>query len=211
MLGVPLTFVPPCSPIPAARLPAGDAWLHEPKLDGYRLQVIKAGRKVRLYNRCGNEWTARLPGLVDALAGITCKLAIIDSELCLQGTGSAPDFARLQLALAHHHHDKLRVFAFDLLHWDGKDLRQLPLTKRRQYLEYLLTRSKVPCLRLVDTFANGEQLLEVAARHGIEGVVSKRKASPYRSGPSRDWHKVKTARWRAANPERWRLFESQAK
>jgi ATP-dependent DNA ligase len=63
------------------------------------------------------------------------------------------------------------------------------------------------CLRLVEAFADGEQLLEVAARHHLEGVVSKRRASPYRSGPSRDWRKIKTAGWREANRERWRLFE----
>jgi ATP-dependent DNA ligase len=60
----------------------------------------------------------------------------------------------------------------------------------------------MPCLRLVEAFVDGEQLLEVAARHRLEGVVSKRKASAYRSGPSRDWRKIKTAGWREANRER---------
>jgi ATP-dependent DNA ligase len=56
-------------------VPAGEAWLHEPKLDGYRLQVIKEGRKVRLFSRRGHEWTTRLPGLADELAGIHCRSA----------------------------------------------------------------------------------------------------------------------------------------
>ena len=63
----------------------------------------------------------------------------------------------------------------------------------------------MPCIRLVEAFADGEQLLEAAEQHRLGGVVSKRKA--YRSGPSRDWRKIKTAGWREANRERWRLFE----
>jgi bifunctional non-homologous end joining protein LigD len=101
---------------------------------------------------------------------------------------------------------KLTVFAFDLLHRDGADLRQRPLTERRRRLERLLARSDVPCLRLVEAFDNGEELLEAADRHGLEGIVSKRKASAYRSGDSRDWRKIKTRTWRVANRERWRLF-----
>jgi bifunctional non-homologous end joining protein LigD len=121
----------------------------------------------------------------------------------------APDFAGLQTALACRQHHKLTVYAFDLLHRDGRDLRPLPLTERRRRLERLLARSRVPCLHLVEAFENGEQLLAAAVRHGLEGVGSKRKASPYRSGRSRDWLKIKTAAWREANRERWRLFENR--
>jgi ATP-dependent DNA ligase len=52
---VPLPFVRPCDPVSATTVPAGDAWLHEPKLDGYRLQVIKEGRRVRLYSKGGYD------------------------------------------------------------------------------------------------------------------------------------------------------------
>jgi bifunctional non-homologous end joining protein LigD len=101
----------------------------------------------------------------------------------------------------------LRVFAFDVLHRDGRDLRALPLLECRRRLEHLLAKSRVPCLRLVEAFEDGEQLLASADRLRLEGVVSKRKASPYRSGEGRDWRKVKTRTWRVTNRERWRLFE----
>jgi ATP-dependent DNA ligase len=65
----------------------------------------------------------------------------------------------------------------------------------------------MPCLHLVEAFADGEQLLASADRFRLEGVVSKRKASPYPSGPSRDWRKIDTKAWRVANRERWRLFD----
>jgi ATP-dependent DNA ligase len=54
-------------------------------------------------------------------------------------------------------------------------------------------------------------LLTASERHGLEGVVSKRREAPYRSGPPRDWVKVKTAAWREANRERWRMFERPGK
>jgi len=65
----------------------------------------------------------------------------------------------------------------------------------------------VTWLHLVEAFADGAELLEVADRHPLERIVSKRKASSYRSGPSTDWRKIKTAAWRAENRERWRMFE----
>jgi ATP-dependent DNA ligase len=64
-------------------------------------------------------------------------------------------------------------------------------------------------LLLVPAFDDGAKLLAAAERHGLEGIVSKRVASAYRSGPSRDWVKTKTAAWREANKERWRMFEKR--
>ena len=62
-----IAFIRPCSPVTARKVPAGDDWVHETKLDGYRFQIIKAGRQVQLYGGSGSEWTKRLPGLADAL------------------------------------------------------------------------------------------------------------------------------------------------
>jgi bifunctional non-homologous end joining protein LigD len=148
-----LRFIRPCSPIRVAKPPAGDVWLHEPKLDGYRLQIVKSGRAVRLYSRNGYEWTKRFATVAEGLAATPGRSAVIDAELCfLTGVG-APDFAGLQLALrSRHHHHKLTVFAFDLLHRDGVDLCPLPLSQRKHLLENLVRRSKVDCLQLVATF-----------------------------------------------------------
>jgi ATP-dependent DNA ligase len=74
-------------------------------------------------------------------------------------------------------------------------------------LERLLRRPKVPCLHLVEGFADGQELLQVEERHRLEGLVSKRRDAPYRSEECRGWRKVKTVVWREANRERWRLFE----
>jgi bifunctional non-homologous end joining protein LigD len=202
-----LRFIHPCSPVTAKSVPAGDDWLHEPKLDGYRLQVAKHGRTMRLYSRRGHEWSKRLAALAEALRGIPAHSAVLDTELCFPGTDGAPDFFRLLKAVFGNQGSELVVYAFDLLHLNGRDLTPLPLLERRQHLERLLNRAKVPCLHLVDAFADGQKLLEAAERHGHEGVVSKRRDAPYRSGECGDWVKVKTTAWRSANRERWRLFE----
>ena len=145
--------------------------MHEPKLDGYRLQIVKDGRQVRLYSRTGHEWTTRLPALTDALQGLACRSAVIDAELCfITGTG-APNFASLQLALRSRQHHKLTVFAFDFLHRDGIDLRPLPLYQRKLRLARLIARSGIPCLHLVESFDDGLKLLKTAERMLLEGIV----------------------------------------
>ena len=89
-------------------------------------------------------------------------------------------------------HD-LAVFAFDLMYYDGIDLKPVPLIDRRLQLTELVARSDIHCMHPAQAFDDGVKLLEETARHGLEGIVSKRKASAYRSGPSRDWVKTKTA------------------
>lgn len=139
---------------------------------------------MRLYNRSGYEWTKRLPALAETLRGLPCHSAVLDGELCLPGPGGAPDFRGLQGTLGSRG-DELAVFVFDLLRRDEDDLTELPLTQRKQLLMRLVGRD-FPCLQPVQTFEDGAKLLEAAERHGLEGFVSKRKASAYHSGPSRD-------------------------
>jgi bifunctional non-homologous end joining protein LigD len=97
---------------------------------------------------------------------------------------------------------------FRALHFNSrKDLRRLPLVDRKERLERLISKVRDPWLCYVETFTDGATLLKAADRMGLEGVVSKKAAMPYRSGPKCDWIKVKCQTWRDANRERWRLFE----
>ena len=101
----------------------------------------------------------------------------------------------------------IRLWAFDLLAHNGRDLRPQPLVKRQACLQVLLERFGCPAVLPSETFLDGQALLRAAEEHRLEGVVSKRRDAPYRSGDCRDWRKIKTAAWREANRERWRLFE----
>jgi bifunctional non-homologous end joining protein LigD len=99
------------------------------------------------------------------------------------------------------------VWAFDLLYLNGKDLRPLPLTDRKERLDRLVTNVSDTWLCYAEAFTDGATLLKAADRMGLEGIVSKKPAMPYRSGPRCDWIKVKCSSWREANRERWRMFE----
>jgi bifunctional non-homologous end joining protein LigD len=79
--------------------------------------------------------------------------------------------------------------------------------KQQACLRALLERFGCPAVRASEAFVDGLALLRAAEERRLEGVVSKRRDAPYRSGECRDWLKVKTAAWREANRERWRLFE----
>src|SRR5262249_14754866 len=74
-------FIPPCSPIRAKEVPAGDDWLHEVKFDGYRVQVHKVGSRVIIYSRNGHDFTERFPSIAQLLHELPAKAAVVDGEV----------------------------------------------------------------------------------------------------------------------------------
>src|SRR6476660_4956140 len=168
-------------PITRKVVPKGEAWLHELKLDGYRFQIVKNGRQVRLYSRGGHDCTNRLPGFADTFQRLPCRTATLDGELVLPDEDGAPDFEGLRTSVREAQEHELVFFAFDLLYRDGKDLRALPLTERKRRLVRLIGRAEIPCLHLVETFDDGPALLRAAEQLGLEGIVSKRRDAPYHS------------------------------
>lgn len=193
-------LIPPCLPTPATAPPAGGGWLHELKLDGWRIQVVKDGARIALFTRGGNDLAARLPRTTAYLAALTARSIIIDGELV------APDglFSSLPGAVGR---DDVIVAAFDLLEIDGADVHWLPLVERKARLERLIGHASLPALLFVAGFDDGAEVMRAAETHGAEGVVSKRRDAPYRSGRRPEWVKVKTRAWLEANRERWKAFE----
>ena len=106
----------------------------------------------------------------------------------------SPNFARLHVRWTRP--GAIHLWAFDLLAFNGHDLRLQPLVKRQACLQALLERFGGPAISLSEPFDDGIALLRVAEQRGLEGVVSKRRDAPYRSGECRDWRKVKTMAWR---------------
>jgi bifunctional non-homologous end joining protein LigD len=198
-------FIPPCSPIRAKEVPAGDGWLHEVKFDGYRVQAHKMGSLVIIYSRNGHDFTGRFPSIAQLLQELPAKVAVLDGEVVASNADGNPNFARLHVRWTRP--GTIQLWAFDLLAFNGHDLRLQPLVKRQARLQALLERFGSPAVTLSEPFEDGLALLRVAEERGLEGIVSKRRDAPYRSGECRDWRKVKTVAWREANRERWRLFE----
>ena len=172
------------------RPPVGAVWVHEIKFDGYRMQLrVEKGRAV-LRTRKALDWTQRFPEIAqDARRLPDC---IIDGEICALDGHGVPNFAALQQALSDGKTGELIYFAFDLPFAAGQDLRDLPLHQRKSRLAEILHARKVPRFRYVEHFdTSGEKFLDTACRANLEGIISKRRDAPYRSGRSDLWTKEK--------------------
>lgn len=191
-LGLP-PFVPPQLCKAQARPPQGAGWVHEIKLDGYRIQIrVEAGR-VQLLTRKGLDWSRRFPALASACASLPD--CILDGEVAALDRNGVPDFAGLQAALSEEHTDHLVYFAFDVLFDRTHDLRALPLKARKQRLRELFAEaglSEAAPVRYLDHLDHpGDAVLQSACRMEFEGIVSKQVMSHYKSGRTDAWIKSK--------------------
>jgi bifunctional non-homologous end joining protein LigD len=172
--------------------PNGTGWGHEIKFDGYRLQLRTVDHQTTLLTRNGLDWSDKFPAII--AAGRALPDGIIDGEIVALDHINAPDFAALQAAISERKTDDLIFFGFDLLFSGAVDLRELPLTKRKERLSAILEKRSA-VLRYVDHFEiAGDAVLQSACRMDLEGIVSKRLDAPYRSGRAGSWYKSKCRR-----------------
>ncbi len=184
--------------------PDTDAWLHELKLDGYRIQIhlrgTKSGGKVvrsaTLLTRNGLDWTQRMPAIARAAVELPAVTALLDGEAVVLEPSGLSNFAELQAAFQEGLPERIVYFAFDLLHLDGHNLRDIPLTRRKEILAELLKDSgENDVIRLSESFSvSGSEMLREACQLHAEGIVSKLASSPYKSGRNGSWLKIKCAR-----------------
>lgn len=185
-------FVEPTLATLVPSAPAGDRWVHEIKFDGYRLQALIDGGRVKLLTRSGLDWTQKFgKNVIDALQDLPVSEALIDGEVVVETSGGASDFSALQADLSEGRTDRFAFYAFDLLHLDGYDLAKVPLIRRKELLQQLIG-SEVGTLRYSSHFEeNGDLVLQHACRLSLEGVVSKLRDAPYRGGRGKNWVKSK--------------------
>jgi bifunctional non-homologous end joining protein LigD len=190
--GLP-SFIAPQLCKSQAKPPQGKDWVHEIKLDGYRLQVRVEGGRAQLLTRKGLDWSERFPELRAACAELPD--CIIDGEVVALDRNGVPDFAGLQAALSEGGTEDLVYFAFDVLFDRTHDLRALPLTARKQRLREFLAEaglSETGPVRYLDHLDHpGDAVLQSACRMEFEGIVSKQVRSHYKSGRTESWIKSK--------------------
>jgi bifunctional non-homologous end joining protein LigD len=175
-----------------SRPPDGADWIHEIKFDGYRVQMRVANGEATLKTRKGLDWTGKFSAIAKAAAKLPD--CIIDGEIVALDHDGSPSFASLQAAISDGKTDELVFFAFDLLFAVGSDLRREPLSERKSRLQILLKHQagKSKILRYVEHFeSGGDAILKSACRLSLEGIVSKNKNAPYRSGRTESWVKAK--------------------
>jgi bifunctional non-homologous end joining protein LigD len=176
--------------------PTGDGFIHEVKFDGYRVLVRVDAGHVQLLTRGGEEWTERMPSLAQAARALEVESAILDGEFVALDEKGVSDFQLLQNSFSGKASAPLVYYAFDLLYLNGVDLRSAPLLERKAALQELLGEKPktAAILRYSDHVqGQGAEFFAHAKAQGLEGIVSKRADSSYRSGRSQDWQKSKSS------------------
>jgi len=176
------------------RAPSGADWLHEIKFDGYRMEARLERGKVRLLTRKQQNWTHRFPPVVEAVAALPATTALLDGEVVVEDDKGISNFSLLQTDLKEGRTDRFVYYVFDLLHLDGRDLTAEPLIERKAALRRLLQGDGKAggVIRYTDDFDDaGPVILRHACEMGLEGIVSKRRNAPYRSGRTDNFVKTK--------------------
>ncbi|HEX4423738.1 MAG TPA: DNA ligase D [Kofleriaceae bacterium] len=178
---------------------SSDDWVFELKYDGFRMAGFGGAGLAELRYRSGQDPTLRFPELTSALRALPIPGLVLDGELVMLDAEGKPDFHRLATRAQIHRTSEIQRAAltapvtymvFDLLGAAGYDLRGLPLLVRKALLARILP--AIGPLKLAEHIpAQGEALLAQVVARGLEGVVAKRAASPYRATRSRDWLKLK--------------------
>jgi bifunctional non-homologous end joining protein LigD len=195
---------------PTTAPPEGKLWFHEIKFNGYRLLCWINADEVVLRTRKGLDWTERFLHLVQAIRALPIESAILDGELVAVRPSGVTSFEDLQVAFRDGRAHQLRYFVFDLLYLDGYDLRNVTLERRKRALAKIieaahnlpltthhspLTTHAPLTIQYVDHMAGkGQQFFAECCRHELEGIISKQRDAPYRSGRDRSWLKIKCAR-----------------
>src|ERR1700756_4173598 len=181
-------FIEPMPCLAVQKLPEGEAWEYELKLDGYRALAVKHEGRVTLFSRNRKRFNSRFPDIAAAFAEVPDE-TIIDGEIVAMDESGRPSFNRLQNFSANA--DAITFYAFDMPMWKGEDLRRQPLDKRRE----LLRAKAMPKLRPVhfsDSFpADAEKMISAVRAQGLEGIVAKRRDSLYEPGRNGAWVKMR--------------------
>jgi bifunctional non-homologous end joining protein LigD len=173
----PAGFIQPCQPTLVRVLPAGPGWLHEMKYDGFRILARKQGERVEVWSRRGALFNHRFPRIAEAVGALPADHALIDGEAVVFLPDGHSDFAAL---LTKAGGERASFVAFDLLSL-GDDLRERPLEERREALAQLV--AGADGVRFSESVVDdGATVFAAACKLGVEGIVSKRVGSRYRSG-----------------------------
>jgi bifunctional non-homologous end joining protein LigD len=171
--------------------PRGTDWLHEMKLDGYRILARVEKGKARLRSRNAKDWTDHFPTVARAVEALAVSTAIFDGEVAMLLPDGTTSFNALQNAHGNAAAGELTYFVFDVIYLDGWSLIAASLEERKRILQDLLSGSSAPLRYSEHVVGRGEEFFRQACRLKLEGIVSKKRDAPYNPGRMRAWLKVK--------------------
>lgn len=183
----PAGFIETCQPVVSGVVPFGPEWIHELKYDGWRILARKDRDQVYLWSRNAKDWTRAFPAIAEAVATLPIESCLLDGEAIAPDQDGWPKFHALRSAVSR---GTAILMTFDLLQVGKRDLRAWPVIERRAWLEDILKRAP-SSLRFSEAVNDGAALYRHACAMNLEGVVSKKKGSPYSSGRFEGWRKIK--------------------
>jgi bifunctional non-homologous end joining protein LigD len=183
-------FVPPMKATPVEKLPEGDDWIYEVKWDGYRVIAIKDDDDVQLRSLKDRSLNSDFATVRDAIAGVSAETAVLDGEVVAVNAQGKPSFQMLQNRATAGRAWQIVYYAFDLLHLDGRELRNEPLESRKTELKRVIENSGV--LYSAELDGAPEAIVESIKAAGLEGVIAKRRDSIYQPrGRTTAWLKLR--------------------
>jgi len=185
-------FVEPMKPRLMDSPPTVGDWSYELKFDGIRACAIKAGGKISLISRNGNELRTRYPEVADAMKELPVDECVIDGEVVALDEEGRSSFQLLQGLEMEGRKSPIRFYVFDLLQLNGRDLTGLPLSARKQKLAELCDGVGDPIRYSGEIGGDAAALLKEVQRRGLEGLIGKLRDSTYEAGRrSGAWIKLK--------------------
>jgi bifunctional non-homologous end joining protein LigD len=187
-----LEFIPPMKATLVAKPPGHGEWMYELKFDGYRALALKSGGNVRLLSANAKDLSARFPEIVEGVAGMAAKSAVLDGEIVALDDEGRSSFQLLQALETGDARPPLAFYVFDLLHLNGAGLLAERLDERRGRLSKLMRDAAEPIRESGEIRGDPLKLLEEVRRRGLEGIIGKLRDSVYESGRrSHAWIKLK--------------------
>lgn len=185
-----LKFIRPMEPVQVEEPPVSDDWIHEIKYDGFRTQLIRDWAGVRAFSRNGHDWSKRYWPVVAAAEKLPAEAFIIDGEMIAPEPDGRPNFHAMHSRMAWNA-EQLAFVAFDIMHLDGRDLRAMPAIERKALLWDLVKPADDIIQYSQHVAGGGAGFFAAVEKMGLEGMVSKRPGSPYKSGKTEAWLKTK--------------------
>src|SRR5215471_12370399 len=186
------SFIEPMECLSVSKLPGGDQWIWEIKVDGYRALAVKSQTGLTLFSRRTKSFNRQFPHIVEALVGLP-EGTVVDGEVVAIDDSGRPNFNLLQNFRAEA--TRIHYYVFDLLCWEGRELSRLPLVERRELLKplFVVRDKRIRISDYVEAAPN--DLLSAVREQGLEGIIGKRKDSHYEPGKrSGAWIKFRVNR-----------------
>jgi len=175
----------------ATHPPISSDWLHEIKYDGYRL-MCHINKSIKLMTRGQKDWTDKFQPLIQDIKLLNIQNTILDGEIVALDKNKLSNFQQLQNNLHDRNTQHLVYYVFDILYYNGYDLRDLPLIERKKILKSIFPNKNKLSIQYSDhIIGDGEKVFKKACQLSYEGIISKKIDSPYLQKRTKNWLKIK--------------------